>query len=275
LSIPAARVAWVGLIVCMANAALLVLQLVAGRLLAPYIGVSLETWTAVIGVFLTGISLGNFFGGKLADRNASNRVLGGLLIAGAVCTAGMLLPLSALRGVPLGPRIALAALALCLPVSFVLSLITPVAIRALLPDVAHTGRVVGLVYALGTLGSLAGNFLTGFVLIAYLTTTTIVAGCAVALGALGLAACFSGSGSRVSGVGDRGSDLEKNPNVFSETRDPKPESRYPKPEYSRSPPHVPSSSSPVSARWRWRSVRAACSRLWSACRSIVGRALSA
>jgi spermidine synthase len=191
-SVPTARVAWVGLIVCVANAALLVLQLVAGRLLAPYIGVSLETWTAVIGVFLTGISLGNFFGGKLADRNASNAVLGALLIAGAVCTAGMLLPLAALRGVPLGPRIALAALALCLPVSFVLSLITPVAIRALLPDVAHTGRVVGLVYALGTLGSLAGNFLTGFVLIAYLTTTTIVLGCAGALALLGIASTIRG-----------------------------------------------------------------------------------
>jgi hypothetical protein len=168
-----------------ANAALLVLQLVAGRLLAPYIGVSLETWTAVIGVFLTGISLGNYFGGKLADRAANNRVLGTLLVAGAICTASMLVPLSAFRAVPLGPRIALAAFALCLPVSLVLSLITPVAIRALLPDVAHTGRIVGLVYALGTLGSLAGNFLTGFVLVASYTTTTIVLGCAGVLTALG------------------------------------------------------------------------------------------
>lgn len=184
-SIPTNRIIWVGLIVCLANAVLLVLQLVAGRLLAPYIGVSLETWTAVIGVFLTGISLGNFFGGKLADRAANNRVLGMLLIAGAVCTAGMLLPLTTLRSVPLGPRIPLAAFALCLPVSFVLSLITPVAIRALLPDVTHTGRIVGLVYALGTLGSLAGNFLTGFVLIAFFTTTTIVWVCAATLTALG------------------------------------------------------------------------------------------
>jgi hypothetical protein len=120
----------------------------------------------------------------------------------------MLLPLSALRGVPLGPRIALAALALCLPVSFVLSLITPVAIRALLPDVAHTGRVVGLVYALGTLGSLAGNFLTGFVLIAYLTTTTIVAGCAVAIG-----------------FGEKPKRVFRDPRP--ETRNPTADTRYP------------------------------------------------
>ena len=65
-------------------------------------------------------------------------------------------------------------------------MITPVAIKLLLPDVAHTGRVVGLVYALGTLGSLAGNFLTGFVLLAYLTTYAIV------LGAAGAAGCAGG-----------------------------------------------------------------------------------
>lgn len=161
------------------------LQLVAGRLLAPYIGVSLETWTAVIGVFLTGIALGNFVGGRLADRVAGPRVLGSFLLLGAVCTAAMVVPLTVLRSVPLLPRIGLAALALCLPVSFVLSMITPVAIRTLLPDVSHTGRVVGLVYALGTLGSLCGNFLTGFVLLAYLTTTTIVLSAAAALAGLG------------------------------------------------------------------------------------------
>jgi spermidine synthase/predicted MFS family arabinose efflux permease len=190
---PRARIISVGFIVFAANAALLVLQLIAGRLLSPYIGVSLETWTAVIGVFLTGISLGNFFGGKLADRAANNSVLGALLLAGAVCTAAMLMPLAAMRAVPLGPRIALAALAICLPVSFVLSMITPVAIRALLPDVSHTGRVVGLVYSLGTVGSLAGNFLSGYVLIAHLTTTTIVLACAGLLAALGVAAFLSRS----------------------------------------------------------------------------------
>lgn len=186
-NISRARVIWVSLIVCVANGSLLVLQLIAGRLLAPYIGVSLETWTAVIGVFLTGIALGNFLGGRLADRAAGPRVLGVLLLVGAVLTAAMVAPLTVLRSLPLGPRIGLSALALCFPVSFVLSLITPVAIRSLLPDVAHTGRVVGLVYALGTLGSLGGNFLTGFVLVAYWTTTTIVLTVAAALAALGTA----------------------------------------------------------------------------------------
>src|SRR5438034_2034143 len=80
------RIAWAAHVVFLANAALLVLQLVAGRLLAPFVGSSLETWTAVIGVFLLGISLGNWLGGRLADRAAHEGILGGTLLLGAVTT---------------------------------------------------------------------------------------------------------------------------------------------------------------------------------------------
>src|SRR6266540_4845097 len=67
-TLPFARLVGVGAVVFFANAALLVLQLVASRLLAPFIGSDLYTWTSIIGVFLTGIALGNAYGGKLADR---------------------------------------------------------------------------------------------------------------------------------------------------------------------------------------------------------------
>ena len=64
------------LIVFISNICIMVIELVASRLLAPVIGVSLYTWTSIIGVMLAGISLGNFVGGKLADRFASRRLLG-------------------------------------------------------------------------------------------------------------------------------------------------------------------------------------------------------
>jgi hypothetical protein len=79
----------VGLIVFFANAALLVLQMVAGRLLAPFVGSSLETWTSVIGVFLTGIALGNALGGRIADRYPSPRTLAILLGVGALAALWM------------------------------------------------------------------------------------------------------------------------------------------------------------------------------------------
>ena len=57
-----------GIVAFLTSAAVLVMEIVASRLLAPYVGVTLQTYTAIIGVVLAGISLGAWFGGRLADR---------------------------------------------------------------------------------------------------------------------------------------------------------------------------------------------------------------
>ena len=191
---PFGRLVGVGAVVFLANAALLVLQLVAGRLLAPFIGSSLETWTSIIGVFLAGIALGNAYGGKLADRYPTPKTLAILLGAGAVAALWMmafpqlLASTGAHKSLPLGPRIPILAAALCLPAGFVLSLLTPLAIKLGLPDVAHTGRVAGLIFALSTLGCLLGNYVTGFYLIPTFTINTLVLVAAGSLAALAVVA---------------------------------------------------------------------------------------
>jgi predicted membrane-bound spermidine synthase len=178
--LPLARLVGVGAVVFLANAALLVLQLVASRLLAPFIGSDLYTWTSIIGVFLAGIALGNAYGGKLADRYPSPRTLAALLAVGAVAALWMVLfPIlltatGGHRSIPLGLRIPLLTAVLCLPAGFVLSLLTPLAIKLGLPDVSKTGRVAGLVFALSTLGCLLGNYVTGFYLIPAYTINTLV-----------------------------------------------------------------------------------------------------
>lgn len=178
--LPLGRLAGIGLIVFFANAALLVLQLVAGRLLAPFVGSSLETWTSIIGVFLLGIALGNAFGGRLADRYPSPRTLAMLLAAGAMAALWMVVFPQMLAGsgahksIMLVVRIPLLALVLCLPAGFTLSLLTPLAIKLGLPDVSKTGRVAGMIFALSTAGCLLGNYLTGFVLIPSFTINTLV-----------------------------------------------------------------------------------------------------
>ncbi len=68
------------MIVFISSVCIMVIELVAGRMVAPIIGVSLYTWTSIIGVILAGISLGNFIGGKVADRMASRRTLGIIFI---------------------------------------------------------------------------------------------------------------------------------------------------------------------------------------------------
>src|SRR4051812_35125219 len=188
--LPMARLIGVGAIVFFANVSLLVLQLVASKLIAPFIGSDLYSWTAIIGVFLTGIALGNALGGKLADRYPTPKTLTVLLALGAVSAVWMVVApqLFQMDGLyqklSLAPRIPVLALVLCLPAGFVLSLLTPVAIRLGLPDVSKTGRVAGTVFALSTLGCLLGNYATGFFLIPAFYINTLVLVSAGILGVL-------------------------------------------------------------------------------------------
>jgi spermidine synthase len=184
------RLAVVGGVVFAANAGLLVLQLAAGRLLSPFVGSSLETWTAVIAAFLAGIALGNAYGGRVADRAATAGklavwLLGGALAAGWMVMLPILLNNSTLHTLlPLGPRIPALAFLLCFPAGFALSVLTPLAIRIGVPDVRRTGSVAGLIFALSTLGCLVGNYVTGFVLIPEFTINQIVIGTAAVVATL-------------------------------------------------------------------------------------------
>lgn len=183
-----ARLTVVGGVVFAANAGLLVLQLVAGRLLSPFVGSSLETWTVVIAAFLAGIAVGNAFGGRLADCKATAGTLAVWLVLGAVAAVWMvLLPIllnasSVHTVLPLGPRIPALAFLLCFPAGFALSVLTPLAIRIGVPDVDRTGSVAGVIFALSTLGCLVGNYVTGFVLIPEFTVNQIAIGTAAMLG---------------------------------------------------------------------------------------------
>ena len=82
-------------IVFVGSFCLMVIEIVAGRMIAPYLGSSLYSWTSVIGVILTGITLGNAFGGITADRFASRQLLGntffisGILMQGRIFLPGL------------------------------------------------------------------------------------------------------------------------------------------------------------------------------------------
>ena len=73
------------LLVFVCSAAVLMLEILAGRLLAPYVGVSLNTYTAIIGTVLAAIALGAWAGGKLADRVDPRRLLGPFIVLGGAC----------------------------------------------------------------------------------------------------------------------------------------------------------------------------------------------
>ena len=156
----------------------LVIELVAGRILAPYIGVSLYTWTSIIGVVLAGISVGAYLGGLLADRRPTQATLGWLLFLSGI-GAFSISPLTNLVGsmdvqTSLMMRTLIFTAIVFFAPSCLLGMVSPVVVKLTLRNLNHTGNVVGKIYAFSTLGSILGTFATGFFLISWMGTRLIL-----------------------------------------------------------------------------------------------------
>jgi len=177
-------------LVFLASGAVLVLEIVGLRLVGPYLGVTLQTSSAVIGVALAAIAYGAWTGGWLADRVDPRRLLAPALVLAAAATA-VTLPIvrwagELLRGGAVGAILLLTALAIFVP-SALLAAITPLVVKLQLSDVNHTGRVVGKLSSIGTLGAITATLGTGFILVAALPTSAILLALAGLLAAAGLA----------------------------------------------------------------------------------------
>jgi spermidine synthase len=171
-------------VVFLASGAVLVLEIVGLRLVAPYVGVTLQTSSAVIGVALTAISVGAWTGGRLADGIDPRRTLGLVLVLGGLATA-VTVPLvrafgPLLQGGAPANVVVLAVMALFVPAAL-LAAVTPMVVKLQLRDVGRTGTIVGRLSGIGTLGAILATFATGFVLVAALPSSGIVAGLGLVL----------------------------------------------------------------------------------------------
>jgi len=158
----------------------MVLELVAARLIARHLGSSIYTWTAVIGVVLAGITIGNYLGGRIADRFHARKTLAVIFALSSVaCVVTVILnnlvgqwiwlwqfgwPLRVFSHV---------SLVFLLP-SVLLGTISPVVAKMALERGLPTGRTVGDIYAWGAAGSIAGTFATGYYLILAVGTIAII-----------------------------------------------------------------------------------------------------
>ena len=185
--------ALVRITVFVSAAAVLVLEIVAGRIMAPYVGVSLQTFTGIIGTILAAIALGAWLGGRAADRYDADRLLGPVLIVG-----GILAVVSPAFVYIVGPTVAgegpitivvLAAIGFFLPAA-VLSTATPIAAKISVTSLDTTGAIVGQLSALGTAGALFGTFFAGFVLIAAMPSQPITWVVGIVLVLLGIVATW-------------------------------------------------------------------------------------
>ncbi|MBA2615606.1 MAG: fused MFS/spermidine synthase [Actinobacteria bacterium] len=180
-----------GLVVFAGGAGTLATEIAASRLLAPYFGSSTIVWANIIGLILAYLSLGYWLGGKLADRRPEPRLLGAIVMVAAIVIAVtpfiarpiLDLALEGLDAVNVGAVVGsfFAALGLfAIPVTL-LGAVSPFAIRLALVEVGEAGTVAGRLYALSTVGSILGTFLSALITIPLLGTQRTMIGSAALL----------------------------------------------------------------------------------------------
>lgn len=164
-------------LVFVAAGAVLMLEILAVRLLAPYVGLTLETTTSIIGAALAGIAIGAALGGYFADHTNTRRLIVGLLVGGGLLA---LLIVPVVHWLGPGARGAgnLAALGITIaalvPAATVLSAVSPAVAHLQLHDLRASGTVVGRLSAWATAGALLGTFGTGFVLVPLMPVSSAV-----------------------------------------------------------------------------------------------------
>jgi spermidine synthase len=175
------------ILVFVAGMASMSLEFAASRILIPVFGSSIYTWGSLIGVILTGLSLGYHIGGKLADKNPSF-----LKLCLVIFTAGLYIIF-----IPfIAPTITssfiqivsdsqyaslFAVFTLLILPTFLLGIVSPYAIKLATRRLAELGNVSGNLYSLSTLGSIVGTFLTVFILIPTFEINNIIFGLGVTL----------------------------------------------------------------------------------------------
>lgn len=172
----------------------MVVELLSGRLIAPYFGSSIYVWGSVIFVFMLGLAIGYLLGGIYSRRDPSLVKLCGILAVAALST----IPTVAFATQGLewifdhisDPRT--GSLATCFMLFFVpaifCGMVSPYAIRLIVQDQASSGRSAGFLYFVSTVGSSAGTLMTSFYFVVWAEVNTILLsamGVSFALAALG------------------------------------------------------------------------------------------
>jgi spermidine synthase len=167
-------------VVFLSSGSIMIMELVASRLIATRLGVSLHTWTSVIGVIMAGISIGNYVGGRLADRGASSRLLGTIFGLASLSSLLILWLNNDLHefqppvAIPLLVWVIGYVAGVFLLPSMLLGCISPIVVRLSLKDLQRTGATVGRIYAWSSIGSIFGTFATGFLLISLFGTKNTI-----------------------------------------------------------------------------------------------------
>ncbi|ASM55701.1 MULTISPECIES: fused MFS/spermidine synthase [Pseudoalteromonas] len=170
------------------------IELLGGRILAPFFGSSVHIWGSIITVFMLSLSFGYLLGGKLSIKRPSLAKYGSIFLLASI----MVLPI-ALFANPIMEFIfthiedsrygsLLASTALFFVPTIILGMISPYSVRLLVTDSEHSGQVAGGLYFVSTLGSALGTIITSFYMVLAFDVNAIIIGFALTLAVLGLLA---------------------------------------------------------------------------------------
>jgi hypothetical protein len=170
------------------------IELLGGRILAPFFGSSVHIWGSIITVFMLSLSLGYLLGGKLSTRAPSLSKYGQIFFIAAI----MVLPI-ALFGQWLMEAVflsvedsrygsLLASMVLFFIPTVILGMLSPYSVRLLVTSSNESGQVAGKLYFVSTLGSALGTIVTSFYLILWFDINTIIYSFSAILASLGILA---------------------------------------------------------------------------------------
>ncbi|MBO9491537.1 fused MFS/spermidine synthase [Endozoicomonas sp. G2_1] len=172
------------------------IELLAGRILAPYFGSSVHIWGSIITVFMLSLSIGYLLGGKYSTHNASLTRYGTIfIIAGITVTPVALFAepimefiFTAIEDSRYGSL--LASMALFFIPTIILGMISPYSVRLLVTSKEESGQVAGKLYFVSTLGSALGTIMTSFYFVLWFEVNAIILSYCTILVVLGLCAIF-------------------------------------------------------------------------------------
>lgn len=168
------------------------IELLGGRIMAPYFGSSVHIWGSIITVFMLSLSIGYLLGGKLSTKNVSLKTYGLIFILASltalpiVLFSEQIMELIFINIEDTRYGSFLAAILLFFIPTIILGMISPYSVRLLISDKKNSGQIAGILYFVSTLGSALGTLITSFYLVLWLEVNTIVITVCLTLFTLGI-----------------------------------------------------------------------------------------
>lgn len=159
---------------------ILAFELAAARIVAPYLGTTIYTWTSIIGVILAALAIGYAVGGIVADKRQRAEDIAVLLIVSALLIGLVNLSKDSLldyiggSNLPLQIQALIASLLLFALPTLLLGAASPYLARMSITDLSTSGRSIARISAAGTAGCLVGTFLTGYLLFGLIGTSSLL-----------------------------------------------------------------------------------------------------